>query len=279
MIPIDNYTVLDRAVAPDGTIVEILEIEKLQGSSDLRAAEALFFASQAGLKPKMVRITLNNSKTRVEPGALYFMRGQLEMKASTGGGIMKGLTRKMLSGETFFVNEIHGTGEIWLEPSFGHFLLHPITMGEGVIVDKSLFFAGTTGLNISAYTQRNLSSAFFGGEGFFQTKIEGEGIAILYSSVPKGEIMKVALTDEKLSIDGNFAMMRSLGIQFSVQKSSKSWVATSVSGEGLLQTFKGTGSVWIAPTEGIYEQMAAQGGLNELAAPPASMGTKVSPKK
>jgi uncharacterized protein (AIM24 family) len=29
---------------------------------------------------------------------------------------MKGLSRKMLSGKTFFVNEIHGAGE----PSFGH---------------------------------------------------------------------------------------------------------------------------------------------------------------
>lgn len=279
MIPIDNYNVLDTATAPDGTIVEILEIERLQGSSDLRAAEALFFAAQAGLKPKMVRITLNNSKARVEPGALYFMRGQLEMKASTGGGIMKGLSRKMLSGETFFVNEIHGTGEIWLEPTFGHFLLHPLTQGEGVIVDKSLFYAGTTGLDISAYTQRNVSSALFGGEGFFQTKIKGDGIAILYSSVPKDEIMKIDMEGERLSIDGNFAMMRSLGIEFTVQKSSKSWVATSVSGEGLLQTFKGTGHVWIAPTEGIYEQMAAQGGLKQLAASPASMGTKVSQKR
>ena len=74
----------------------------------------------------MVRITLNNSHARVEPGALYYMKGKLEMKASTGGGILKGLSRKLLSGETFFVNEIHGTGEIYLEPTFGHFLLHDL---------------------------------------------------------------------------------------------------------------------------------------------------------
>jgi uncharacterized protein (AIM24 family) len=67
-----------------------------------------------GMRLKMIRITLNNA--RLEPGALYFMKGHLEIKASSGGGIMKGLSRKMLSGETFFVNEIHGAGE----PSFGH---------------------------------------------------------------------------------------------------------------------------------------------------------------
>ena len=60
-----------------------------------------------------MRITLENSHARLESGAIYFMKGQLELKVSTGGGLMKGLSRKMLSGEMFFVNEIQGTGEIY----------------------------------------------------------------------------------------------------------------------------------------------------------------------
>lgn len=279
MIDIESYNILDSVTAKDGTKVEILEIKKLKGSSDLRVAESLFFAAEAGLSAKMIRITINNSKTRVEAGALYFMRGDLEMKASTGGGILKGLSRKMLSGESFFVNEIHGTGEIWLEPTFGHFILHQIENGEGIIVDKSMFYAGTSNLDISAQMQKNVSSAVMGGEGLFQTKIAGEGIAILYSTVPQQEILKVELNNEKLSVDGNFAMMRTDGVTFRAEKSSKSWLATSVSGEGLLQTFNGTGMVWIAPTEGIYEKMATPTGLKNLANSLGTMGTKVGKKK
>lgn len=269
-----HLEVLQSETAPDGSVVQIVQLDSLRGSSDVRTAESLYFTNQCGMRMKLVRIRLNNSHVRVEPGALYYMRGNLEMKASTGGGLVKGLSRKLLSGESFFVNEIHGTGEVYLEPTFGHFFLHRVTPSEGgVVVDKSLFYAGTAGLQISAVAQRNVSSALFGGEGIFQTGIQGTGLAILYSPVPMEEIQRFQLSGEKLSVDGNFALMRSSTIDFRVEKSSKSWVSTSVSGEGLLQTFRGRGNVWIAPTQGLYEKLARPDGLRSLSAPPGSMGT------
>ena len=36
-------------------------------------------------------------------------------------------------------------------------------------------------------------------------------------------------------------------------------------GEGLLQTFRGTGSVWLAPTQDIYQKLQA-GGMASMAA-------------
>ena len=268
------FEVIDAVDLGGGVSVEVLQFVNLAGSADLRAAKNLFFAEQSGMRLKLVRIKLQNSHARVEPGALYFMKGNLEMKASTGGGLLKGLSRKMLSGETFFVNEIHGTGEIFLEPSFGHFFLHQIApQDEAIIVDKGLFYAGTGGLDIGSQMQKNISSAFFGGEGLFQTKIEGAGVAVLYSPVPVSELLKINLNNEKLSVDGNFTLLRTEGISFRAEKSSKSWVATSVSGEGLLQTFSGTGEVWIAPTQGIYEFLSTKSGMAYLARPPGSMGT------
>ena len=43
--------------------------------------------------------------------------------------------------------------------------------------------------------------------------------------------------------------MRTEGVQFSVQRSAKGIFGSATSGEGLLQTFEGTGRVWIAPTQ------------------------------
>ena len=170
----DEFEVIDSATADDGSIVEVVQYKELKGSANLEVAEKLFFAKEVGIRLKMVRVILNNSKVRVEPGSLYFMRGNLKMQASSGGGVMQGLARKMVSGETFFVNEIVGSGEIYFEPTFGHFLLHRVMKDEeGIIVDKSLFYAGTSGLDITAAIQKNISSALFGGEGFFQTKICG----------------------------------------------------------------------------------------------------------
>jgi len=278
----DSIQVIARAET-DGARVEVIQYSVLRGSADTRTAETLFFASHAGMRLKMVRITLEDSKLRVEPGALYYMKGDLEMKASTGGGVIKGLARKMMSGESFFVNEIHGTGEIYLEPTYGHFILHKIDgSSPGVICDKGMFYAGTSDLDIGASIQKNVSSALFGGEGFWQTSIKGQGIAILFSPVPVQEIKKINLNGDKLSVDGNFALMRSAGVEFRAEKSSKSWVATAVSGEGLLQTFSGTGSVWIAPTQGVYEKMVSMSGLRDLAGVPGSKGTVTdmrNPKK
>ena len=273
----DAFEILNSEAVDDAD-VELLEYPELKGSADIRASQNLYYARQSGMRLKLVRLRLNNSHARVEPGALYYMKGDLEMKASSGGGLMKGLKRKMLSGETFFVNEIHGTGEIYLEPTFGHFLIHKITKDEGaLIVDKELFYAGTAGLDVTAVAQKNVSSALFGGEGLFQTKVEGDGILVLYSPVPAAEIQKIELNNEKLSVDGNFALMRSGNIDFKAEKSSKSWVSTSVSGEGLLlQTFQGTGSVWVAPTQTVYEKLSTPGGLEQLARVPGGSPTETS---
>lgn len=269
-----QYDVLDEKVTP-GARFRILQQKELKGSSDVRSAEQLFFLTSAGMRLKLVQVTLNKGRIRNEPGALYFMCGSLEMKTSTGGGVMRGLSRKVLSGESFFVNEIHGSGEVFLEPTFGHFLLVEIDNDE-VIVDKSMFYAGSGSLDISAAAQRNVSAAALGGEGLFQTRIKGSGVAVLFSPVPMSELQIVDLNDQTLQVDGNFALLRTGDVTFSVEKSSKSWLATSVSGEGLLQTFKGTGQVWLAPTQGVYGRLATPGGLASLAGPGASMGTRTT---
>jgi len=275
-----QFEVLEARTTEDGSTVEILQFPKLAGSADLRTAQNLFYADQSGMRLKMIRITLRNSHVRVEPGALYYMKGRLEMKASTGGGLLSGLSRKLVTGETFFVNEIHGSGEIYLEPTFGHFLLQTVAPQDvALIVDKSLFYAGTSGLDISAVLQKQVSSALFGGEGLFQTRIKGSGIAVLYSPVPVHEVQHIRLDREKLWVDGNFALMRTEGVDFRAEKSSKSWIATSVSGEGLLQTFEGTGSVWIAPTQGIYHLLASESGVRRLAEAPGSTHTEANTRR
>lgn len=271
----EQLEALDSRTSVDGAVVEIVQYPKLSGASNVTAARNLYFAEQSGMRLKMVRIRLNNHHVRVEPGALYFMKGHLQMRASTGGGVLKAVSRK-LSNERFFVNEIHGVGEIYLEPTFGHFLLREIAeQDEAIIVDKGLFYAGTGGLDISAQVQKNISSGLFGGEGYFQTRIHGRGVAVLYSPVPEPEVKEVELRGDKLWVDGNFALARTEGIEFRVEKSSKGWLSTAVAGEGLLQSFQGVGKVWIAPTQGIYQRLSTQGGLAALSRLLDSSGTDV----
>ena len=62
-----------------------------------------------------------------------------------------------------------------------------------------------------------------------------------------GRVQRIELQDDKLSVDGRFALARTAGLKFEVQKATKSFFGSVSSGEGLLNTFEGTGTVLIAP--------------------------------
>lgn len=243
-----------------GFSVEVLEYATLDGCQDISTAQALFYANQAGIRFKMVRITLDQAEAILEAGALYYLKGRIEVKSKLGGsggigGLVRGLASKVLTNETAFRPWYKGTGEIYLEPSFGHFLLYQLEAKQALIVDKGMFYCCEGSVNVSVAAQTNLSASALGGEGLFQTKVVGPGICVLASPVPADEVVAYDLQNEKLQVDGNFALMRTEGIKFSVQKSTKSIVGTMTSGEGLLQTFEGTGRVWLAPTQAIYARL------------------------
>jgi uncharacterized protein (AIM24 family) len=201
------------------------------------------------------------------------MKGNLQLESSTQG-IGKGLMRKLISGETLFQSRIKGSGDIYLEPSFGHYLMFNIN-NDAIIFDKGAFFCASASIEVSAKLQRNVSSALFGGEGFFQTQAKGSGIVVLVSPVPIDELIAYELADgEKLSVDGNFAFVRSASISFHAEKSGKTLFQSITSGEGFLQTFTGPGVVWIAPTQGIYNRIRLTNGVTNLSNTQGSMGTR-----
>ena len=174
----------------------------------------------------------------------------------------KAMMNKFVTKEAAIMPRYRGTGQIHLEPSFSHFLIYRL-VGEELIADKGMFYCGQGALDVGAAIQKNVSSALFGGEGLFQTRIKGSGICVLESPVPADEVLRIDLKDETLQVDGNFALMRTGRIEFSVEKSTRSLLGTLTSGEGLLQTFRGTGTVWLAPTQDIYQQLSA-GGISAL---------------
>lgn len=257
-----------------GAVFEVVQYKTLKGSDDLDVAEKVFFANQADIHLKMLRVKLDNSELLIEPGALYFMKGNLQLESAMQGGIAKGLMRKFMTGETLFQSKIKGSGEIYLEPSFGHYLLFNIDK-DALILDKRAFHCASAGLEVSAKMQQNVSSALFGGEGFFQTQVKGSGVVVLNSPVPVSELLTYDLAaGEKLSVDGNFAFVRTASVSFQAEKSGKSLFQSVTSGEGLLQTFTGPGMVWIAPTQGVYDKMKFQHSISNLSHAQGSMGTK-----
>lgn len=268
-----KFRVISKQETADLTF-EVIELDSLGGSDDLDVANKVFLANQANIHIKMIRITLRNSTVIIEPGALFFMKGQLTLESNAQGGLAKGLMRKFLSGETLFQSTIKGTGEVYLEPSFGNYLLFDLE-NDSLVFDKGTFCCGSSKIEIAAKLQKNISSAVFGGEGLFQTEAKGSGIVVLNCPVPENELFVYELVaGEKLSIDGNFSLARTGSVSFAAEKSAKSLFKSVTSGEGLLQTFTGPGIVWIAPTKPVYDNIRVFTANSQISEAKNAMGNK-----
>ena len=241
---------------------QILEYENLDGATDVETAFGLNIIRQSGIKLKQIRIILEDSSVKLEPGSLSYMKGNIEVKNKSGGliGFGKKIISSKLTGETAFKPTYSGTGEIFLEPSFGHFALIELEDDE-IIVSDNMFYACEEDIDVNAAMQKNISSTFFGNEGLYQTRIEGNGIVALKVPVPESEIFKCILINDTLKVDGNFAILRTGNIEFSVEKSSKSIIGTAINGEGLVNVYRGTGEVWLVPTKNIYKELKMSGAI------------------
>lgn len=239
---------------------QILEYENLDGATDVQTALGLNIMKKSGIKLKQVRILLEDSSVTLEPGSLSYMKGKIQITNKSGGllGLGKKIVSSKLIGESIFRPTYSGTGEIFLEPSFGHFALIELEDDE-IVVGDNMFYACEEGIEIDATIQKNVSSAFLGNEGLYQTRIEGSGIVVLKVPVPESEIFKCILINDTLKVDGNFAILRTGNIEFSVEKSSKSIIGTAVSGEGMVNVYRGTGEVWLVPTKSIYKDLNIKG--------------------
>lgn len=252
---------------------QILQYEGLEGASDVETAFGLNIIRENGIKLKQIRIALDDSSVILEPGALSYMKGDIEIKSKTGGvfGFGKKLLTSKLTGETVFKPTYSGSGEIFLEPSFGNFALIELEDDE-IIVDDGMFFACEDSVEVGVSIQKNVSSALLGNEGLCQTKISGSGIVALEVPVPENEIFKCVLVNDTLKVDGNFAILRTGNIEFTVEKSSKSIVGSATSGEGLVNVYRGSGEVWLVPTKSAYNDLKIKG-LAEMQKPQRKMNT------
>lgn len=253
---------------------QILQYENLEGASDVGTALGLNIIKDNGIKLKQIRIMLEDSSVILEPEVLSYMKGDIEIRSKTGGvfGLGKKLLTSKLTGETVFKPTYSGSGEIFLEPSFGHFALVELEDDE-IIVDDGMFFACEEGVEVGVAVQKNISAALLGNEGLCQTKISGSGIVALEVPVPESEIFKCVLIDDTLKVDGNFAILRTGNIDFSVEKSSKSIVGSATSGEGFVNVYRGSGEVWLVPTKSAYKDLKVRG-LSEMKKPQRKMNNE-----
>lgn len=269
-------------VTRGGTSFQVLEYAALAGNESAALVERVYALNKSGQRTRQLRVKLDGDSVRTEPGALQFLKGDIEMQSNTGdgddggggvGGFIKGAVTAARTGETLFKPLYRGTGELYLEPTFGHLWLIDL-QEETYVADQGLFRCAENSVDVGAHKVESRSARMAGGEGRYQTKMQGTGIIALMIGVPRTELVELTLDDETLQVDGSFALLRTGDIRFTVEKASDSFTGAMTSGEGLLQTFRGTGRVWIAPTQPVYQQIQNEIRAQQRAAAASGSSTK-----
>ena len=213
-------------------------------------AMTAYYASQMNVKKRQVVCDVAKSNVTVQAGAMQWMVG--DVKATTGlkgvGDLFSKAVRGSVTGESAIKPEYTGNGTLVLEPTYKHILLLDVADWNGsVVLDDGLFLACESSLKQKAVMRSNLSSAVAGNEGLFNLGIQGKGVLCLESPCPKEELVEITLNNDVLKVDGNFAIAWSGSLEFTVERSGKSLIGSAASGEGLVNVYRGTGKVLLAP--------------------------------
>lgn len=187
-----------------------------------------------------VQVDLDQDERIVaESGAMAWMTPNFQTKTSTRGGIMAGMKRKLLAGESFFQNsyEAHGgPGSITFAPGCaGAIVAHELAGGE-LLLEKGAYMASTEG--ITCDSKWDGLRGFFN-EGMFVLRVTGTGTLFFHAY---GDIQPIDI-DGQYVVDNGFAVAWEPTLTYRLTRARK--IRSFLFSDQLLLNFSGKGRIWI----------------------------------
>lgn len=250
MFQIRNFTENDdvRTLESRGafTVVEYLRDLSVSPSS----AQTAYYCNEMNVRKRQVICDLSKASITLQAGAMQWTAGNVN--ATTGlkgvGDLFGKAVRGKVTGESAIKPEYTGDGILVTEPTYRYILLEDLNDWNGsIVLDDGLFLASESTLKHKAVMRSNFSSAVAGGEGLFNLGLTGSGVVCLESNSPREELIEITLQNDVLKIDGNMAIAWSGSLEFTVERSGKTLLGSAASGEGLVNVYRGTGKVLLAP--------------------------------
>ena len=180
---------------------------------------------------------------QAEAGAMMTMTPGIDIKTSTRGGIMKGLKRSVLGGESFFLNSFTASApddHVVVAPALpGDVIIWPLT-GNTVYLQSGSYLAAPGTIDIDS--KWGGSKTFFSKEGLFMLKCSGVGDLVVSSY---GAIHAIDLAPgQTYVVDTGHMVGWDEGVSYDVEKVG-SWKSTMLGGEGLVVKLTGPGRCYV----------------------------------
>jgi uncharacterized protein (TIGR00266 family) len=175
-----------------------------------------------------------------ESGAMVGMTQNVQMQTQSGG-LGAGLKR-LFGGESFFRNTFFaqgGRGEVLLAPPLCGDIIELQTSGRSWLLQNSTYLASSPTVDVR--TRTGGIGGFLSGAGLFLLETQGTG-TILVGSFGAIEALQV---DGSMVIDTGHIVAWESSLTYQISKSGSGWISSFLSGEGLVCTFQGQGTVYI----------------------------------
>ena len=257
---IENLQNENRKYAKSIENFHVLEYVQDASVSPMNAMNE-YFMSKMHVRRRQVVIDIDKDHSAIiQAVSMQWMGGNVQATSGVKGiGDFLGKALKgAVTKETAVKPEYVGEGCLVLEPTYKYIILADIGKwgSAGMTIEDGMFLACDANVKSRVVARKNLSSAVLGSEGLFNLSLQGNGVAALESNVPEDELIEVVLENDELKIDGNLAVCWSSNLEFTVERSTKTLVGSAVSGEGLVNVYRGTGRVLmcpVAPTTSLFE--------------------------
>ncbi len=190
----------------------------------------------------VLKVTLEPGESiSVEPGSYMLHRGDIEVKTSSGG-ILRGLARAFLGGESFFLNTIVARSrvEVWIAPSLAGDIAAVKLDGGSLVIQDGSYLAHVGDIEVST-AWRGLKGLLAEGEVVW-TRASGSGIVFINSY---GAMERLDLgPGERLTIDNMHFVALDGDMRWSVRKWG-GWKTFIFGGEGIVIDVEGPGRIWV----------------------------------
>ena len=192
----------------------------------------------------MATVSLDQGESvKAEAGAMMAMSPGVEIQTSTQGGVLKGLKRSVLGGESFFMNTFKATGpdaHVVLAPTLPGDIVTWEMSNQTIYLQSGAYLASAESIDID--TKWGGSKTFFSREGLFMLKCSGSGELVVssYGAI----VAKDLQPGEVYTVDSGHMVGWGEGIQYNVRKAGN-WKSTILGGEGLVVELTGPGRVYI----------------------------------
>ncbi len=191
----------------------------------------------------LLRIQLERGETvSAEAGAMVSMSSGIKMETSMKGGLLSGLKRSVLGGESFFVNTFRAEepGEVTFAPSLPGDIYGAELKGGTLYAQSGAYMASSPEIEVN--TKWGGAKTFFSKEGLFLLKMSGQGKLFLSSY---GAIHNISLeAGQKYIVDTGHMVAFTEGVDYKVKKVG-GLKSTLFSGEGLVCELTGPGKIMI----------------------------------